>query len=81
LSNAAAQSAALSGGIAPVNGFHSVIDKPDSVSRVMPPITTIEKTRAATVKSQLATAFGRAFIICGYAPHTTDLQYISYVML
>ena len=45
-----------SGGITPVTGFHSVIDRPDSVSRVAPPTTTIRNTSAATLQSQCATA-------------------------
>lgn len=41
-------------------GFHSVIDNPDSVRRVIPPTTTIAKTKAATPISQLINAAGRA---------------------
>jgi hypothetical protein len=41
-------------------GFHSVIDNPDSVSRVIPPTTTIKKTKAATPISQLINAAGCA---------------------
>jgi hypothetical protein len=41
-------------------GFHSVIDSPDSVRRVIPPTTTIAKTKAATPISQLIKATGRA---------------------
>jgi hypothetical protein len=41
-------------------GFHSVIDSPDSVRRVIPPTTTIAKTKAATPISQLINAAGRA---------------------
>ena len=44
----------------PVMGFHSVIDNPDSVRRVMPPTTTIAKTKAATAISQLINAVGLA---------------------
>ena len=40
-SNAACQAAADSGGRAPVTGRHSVIDRPDPVSRVAPPTITI----------------------------------------
>jgi hypothetical protein len=43
-----------------VIGFHSVIDNPDSVSRVIPPTTTIAKTKAATPISQLIKTAGRA---------------------
>jgi hypothetical protein len=35
-------------------GCHSVIERPDSVSRVTPPITTIRKIIAAQPKSQSA---------------------------
>jgi hypothetical protein len=41
-------------------GFHSVIDNPDSVRRVIPPTTTIAKTKAVTPISQLINAAGRA---------------------
>ena len=44
----------------PAIGFHSVIDNPDSVRRVIPPTTTIAKTKAATPISQLIKAAGRA---------------------
>ncbi len=57
---ACSQSAWLSGGIAPLTGFHSVIDRPLSVSLVIPPTTTIRKTSAATANSQFETASGRA---------------------
>ena len=55
-SNASFQSAAFIGGRAPMMGFHSVIDSPDPVRRVMPPTTTMAKTRTAHVNSQMATA-------------------------
>ena len=50
-SNSACQAAASSGGSAPVTGRHSVIDRPDSVSRVRPPtriIATISTKRTAS---------------------------------
>ena len=47
-SNAACHASADSGGNAPITGFHSVIDRPDSVSRVAPPTSTMAKTSAAT---------------------------------
>ena len=50
----------LSGGKAPVIGFHSVMDNPDSVSRVIPPTTTIANTRSATQSSQFAMLAGRS---------------------
>jgi hypothetical protein len=46
-------------------GFHSVIDNPDSVRRVIPPTTTIAKTKAATPISQLINAAGRADEVSG----------------
>src|SRR5439155_19744976 len=55
-SNSAAQAAADSGGRMPLTGCHSVIDRPDSVSLVMPPITTIRKIRPQHTSSQTATA-------------------------
>src|SRR5215813_13659634 len=53
--NAADQSAADSGGTTPTTGCHSVIDKPDNVSRVTPPTTTIKKISAQQAKSHSAT--------------------------
>src|SRR5215831_8415703 len=46
--NSACQSASPSGGMAPVTGFHSTIESPDSVSRVAPPTSTMANTSAAT---------------------------------
>jgi hypothetical protein len=54
LANSVAQSAAESGGTMPITGCHSVIDKPDRVSRVIPPTTTIRKIIAQQTKSQTA---------------------------
>ena len=56
LSNSAAQSASFRGGIAPVSGRHSVIDKPESVRRVMPPTAIITKTSAKRIISQMRIA-------------------------
>src|SRR6185312_5336461 len=56
LANSAAQSAAESGGTTPVTGSQSVIDRPERVSRVNPPITTIRKIIAQHTRSQAATA-------------------------
>jgi hypothetical protein len=39
-----------------VTGFHWVMERPDSVSRVAPPISTMRKTRPATAMSQNRTA-------------------------
>jgi hypothetical protein len=47
LSNSAAQASAERGGTAPVTGRHSVMERPDPVSRVAPPTATIPTTRAA----------------------------------
>ncbi len=55
-SNAASQSASLSGGMAPSSGCHSVIDRPLSVRRTAPPTTIMQKTSAATSSSQMRTA-------------------------
>ena len=44
--------------MAPLIGFHWVIDSPDSVRRVMPPTTTMQKTSAATMSNQRAMARG-----------------------
>jgi len=56
LSNASTQSAWLIGGRAPMIGFHSVIDRPEPVSRVAPPTTTMANTRVAQKNSHSATA-------------------------
>ena len=40
----------------PVTGFHSVIESPDSVSRVAPPTNTMAKIKAATANSQMRTS-------------------------
>src|SRR5260370_4095305 len=54
-SNSAAQPATDSGGRTPLTGCHSVIDRPDKVSRVMPPITTMMKIMPQQNSSQTAT--------------------------
>src|SRR6516165_10673882 len=61
LANSAAQSAAESGGMMPVTGFHSVIDKPERESRVMPPTTTIRAIIAQQTKSHAATGPSPSF--------------------
>ena len=37
----------VSGGTMPITGFHSVIERPERVSRVMPPIITISQDQRA----------------------------------
>ena len=44
----------------PLIGCHWVIDRPDSVSRVMPPTTTMAITSSATASSQCTSAWMRA---------------------
>src|SRR5215813_671142 len=56
LSNSACHAGASSGGTTPVTGFHSTIARPDSVSRVAPPTTTVTNIRAATASSHSRTA-------------------------
>src|SRR5215813_5077308 len=56
LSNSACHACASSGGTTPVTGFHSTIERPDSVSRVAPPTITVTNMRAATASSQNLTA-------------------------
>src|SRR5687768_11394456 len=46
--------------MAPLTGRHSVMDRPLSVSRVIPPTTIMAKTRAATASSQRDRAKGRS---------------------
>src|SRR6516162_3791438 len=55
-SNSTAQPAVESGGTTPITGSHWVIDRPERVSRVIPPTTTIRKIRAQQTNSQTATA-------------------------
>src|SRR5215471_5539861 len=52
LSNSASHVLASSGGMTPVTGFHSTIDRPDSVSRVAPPTVSVTNIKAATANSQ-----------------------------
>src|SRR3546814_2253987 len=49
-----------SGGTTPETGSQRTMDRPDSVSRVIPPITTIRNTSAAMARSQREIARGRA---------------------
>src|SRR3546814_1688162 len=57
--NSASHTASLSGGSTPVTGSHSVIDRPDSVRRVMPPTATTAITSSATAHNQRDSAAGR----------------------
>jgi hypothetical protein len=57
--NSASQAASFSGGTTPEIGSQRTIDRPDSVSRVIPPTTTIRKTSPAMNISQDAIAAGR----------------------
>src|SRR5262249_23008944 len=52
LSNSACHARASSGGTAPVTGFHSTIERPDSVSRVALPTITVTNIKEATASSQ-----------------------------
>jgi hypothetical protein len=55
-SNSAIQACSVSGGMAPVTGFHSVMERPEPVRRVAPPMATMRTTRAARMESQARTA-------------------------
>src|SRR5918993_11707 len=50
--NSACHAGSDSGGRTPVTGFHSTMERPDSVSRVAPPTRTVAITSAATATSQ-----------------------------
>ena len=50
-SSSASQPSAVSGGIAPVTGRHSVMDSPESVRRVAPPTRIMAHTKAETITS------------------------------
>src|SRR5262245_8816133 len=52
LANSACHWPSDSGGKTPVTGFHSTMERPDSVRRVAPPITSVRNTQAATASSQ-----------------------------
>src|SRR5438094_2864211 len=54
LANSAAQADGESGGRIPTTGSHSVIDRPERVSRVIPPITTMTKIMPQQNSSQMA---------------------------
>jgi len=56
LAKTSSHSAWLSGGTIPKIGSHSTIESPEPVSRVMPPSTTMAKTRPAHRASHSATA-------------------------
>src|SRR5215472_14211537 len=62
LSNALCHASADSGGKVPVTGCHSTIDRPDSVSRVAPPTSTM-----ATMSAAIATSHSRIARMCGVA--------------
>src|SRR5271167_4857243 len=51
----------------PMTGFHSVIDRPDKVSRVMPPTTTIRKISPQQIKSHVTTAPCRVLSVAVFA--------------
>src|SRR5436190_5978547 len=52
LSNSTCHALASSGGTTPVTGFHSTIERPDSVSRVAPPTVSVTNIKAAIANSQ-----------------------------
>src|SRR5262249_7703397 len=56
LSNSTCHARASSGGTTPVTGFHSTMERPDSVSRLAPPTITVTNIKAATASSQSLTA-------------------------
>src|SRR5215467_4368000 len=67
--NSEAQSAGEIGGTMPITGCHSVIDRPDSVRRVMPPTTTIRKIITQQTKSHAATGpVCLSFAVLGAVP-------------
>src|SRR6266446_8195013 len=72
--NSACQSASPSGGTAPVTGFHSTIESPDSVSRVAPPTNTMANTSDATHHSHtpMARDAGAGLRVPASAPHNAS---------
>lgn len=64
LANSACQSASDIGGSTPVTGCHSVIERPEPVSRVRPPTTTIAAMRTAMTSSQMPTISSSDFCMC-----------------
>src|SRR3954452_3637741 len=69
---AVSQSACVSGGMAPITGSHSVMESPEPVSRVRPPITTMAAIISATRIShhQIARREHRKGADCGGAMAT-----------
>ena len=63
LSNATSHCSWFKGGRVPLPRSHSVMDKPDPVSRVIPPSTICIMIIITPIKSQLATALLFLFII------------------
>src|SRR6185437_10919082 len=61
--NSLCQSLCDSGGSTPVTGFHSTIERPDSVSRVAPPTMSVAKIMAAAQTSHSRTARSRSWDI------------------
>ena len=59
-SKASVHPCSVSGGTMPVTGAHSVIESPDSVRRVTPPITTMRSTMIAQAMSHRRIAVRRA---------------------
>lgn len=57
LSNSTCQSSSFIGGMAPAKGFHSTMERPDSVSLVSPPNTTMPYTNPPDTSSQDPTTF------------------------
>src|SRR5450756_753999 len=55
-SNSLCQAPSLSGGSTPSTGFHSTIERPDTVSHVAPPIISVSKIIAAAASSHSRTA-------------------------
>ena len=54
--NTRCHSASLSGGIAPMIGFHSMMERPESVRRVIAPSMTCTSTMPASASSHSPTA-------------------------
>ena len=71
-SNSPVHSASVPGGFSPVN-FQSVIDRPERVSRVIPPRTTMLNTQAEEPPSHHAIA-----LRCGAVrPSTRDREVVA----
>ncbi|MNU62992.1 hypothetical protein D3C71_522340 [compost metagenome] len=66
--------------MAPWIGFHSVIDRPDSVSRVAPPTRTRQTSVKSTTRSQMRSRRRSFSCFCRAASTTISAEPFAIVM-